>query len=104
MLSTMNCNNLNAGGLFEICTSVLCLPVCRVAVMTFQVFCLKLFLWIGELVTAEMQLTFDVLRRNHGTYERVATQCLAWCGERKILGLTVIGEDKNMVARPHPVA
>jgi hypothetical protein len=38
MLSTMNCNNLNAGGLFEICTSVLCLPVCRVAVMTFQVF------------------------------------------------------------------
>ena len=32
MLSTMNCNNFNAGGLFEICNAVLCLPVCKVAV------------------------------------------------------------------------
>jgi hypothetical protein len=57
-----------------------------------------------------MQLPFDVLlrvrcsKRGGQSYCNDATQCLAWCGERKILGLTVIGEDKNMVARPRPVA
>lgn len=46
MLSTMNCNNLNAGGLFEICNVVLCLPVCKPAVAydVSGVLCLKLFL------------------------------------------------------------
>jgi hypothetical protein len=71
MLSTMNCNNLNAGGLFEICIAVLCLPVCKVVVTPLAyyvsgVLCLKLFFMNGELVTTEMQLLFDLYRLQCG--------------------------------------